>query len=218
MHQIDHSTAAPFRPPRLPAGSPGWFTDGSAAGGIPFTILLADFLNMWQAEMLAILAEAGIDPDKDDDTQLVQSFLAIADERAAAQATESVRGAAKVATALLARGWSADDVMLTPVKLVEAFKGSRQSLTVNGFQMEPGGVIKQWGVTALLGVEDSLLVTLPIPFPTAFFGALAVPIGTNGGGVTAAVCNPVDLASFTLYSDSSGGGASHMFYWEARGK
>lgn len=218
MFPIDHPTAVAVRPPRFALGTFGWFTEGSPSGGIPFTIATADWFNMIQAEFLALLTAAGIDPDKEDDGQILAAVQALATSLASAQATESVQGSAKVATAAQARALTSDLVMLTPLKLDEAYKGSRQSLTVNGYQLEPGGLIKQWGITAAIGVEGSTVVTLPIPFPAAFFGALAVPIGTAGSGVTAGVVDPIDLASFTLHSDSSGGGASHLYYWEARGK
>lgn len=71
MFQIDNSTAVPAMPAASLEGSPGWFSDGNPSEGMPATILPAEWLNMIQAELLAILLAAGVEPQKDTLNQLL---------------------------------------------------------------------------------------------------------------------------------------------------
>ena len=48
----------------------GEFTEGSAAGGIPATLITSEWLNSVQRELLAVLTAAGMPLDPDDDAQL----------------------------------------------------------------------------------------------------------------------------------------------------
>ena len=54
-----------------------WFTDKEGGDGAP-TYPGAEWFNIIQAELLAILDAAGISPDKADMTQLVQAIQALA--------------------------------------------------------------------------------------------------------------------------------------------
>lgn len=74
MYQIDNSTAIEARPAATPAGVAGWFSDGNPAQGTPATILPAEWLNMIQSELLAILVAAGVDPQKGAFNQLLTSL------------------------------------------------------------------------------------------------------------------------------------------------
>ncbi|MDE2106940.1 MAG: hypothetical protein KGL39_57530 [Patescibacteria group bacterium] len=64
MFQIDDSTAAAVEPTPAAAGTPGYFTDGNPALGIPATIVSADWLNSITDELIALLSAAGITPAK----------------------------------------------------------------------------------------------------------------------------------------------------------
>jgi hypothetical protein len=64
MFRIDNPTAVTAQPASTPAGTPGWFTDGNPAGGVPATILPAEWLNAIQEEFISVLTQAGITPDK----------------------------------------------------------------------------------------------------------------------------------------------------------
>lgn len=64
MQRIDHSTAVAVRPAPAAAGTPGYFTGGDPATGQKATVVTADFLNMVQEELIAILTAAGVVPDK----------------------------------------------------------------------------------------------------------------------------------------------------------
>lgn len=63
--------------------------------------------------------------------------------------------------------------------LLQQFTGTgKRSLTANGYQKFPGGLILQWGVTTAVA-STTTNVTLPIPYPTAILiatGNVGVPI------------------------------------------
>lgn len=74
MYAIDNDTASTTLPPIKPVGIPGFFTAGTV-GGVPATIVEADWLNQVQQELLAILQAASIAPSKQVNTQVIQAIL-----------------------------------------------------------------------------------------------------------------------------------------------
>jgi hypothetical protein len=81
-------------------------------------------------------------------------------------ATETAPGIVELATAAEAQALASAVVALTPARLADAFKGANQSLSDNGYQKLPGGLIIQWG-TYSLAAASSQAITFPIAFPTA---------------------------------------------------
>lgn len=77
MYEYDDPTAIASRPASTSPGTPGWFTDGNPGAGIPATILRAEFMNMLQAELLAILTAGAITPNKAVSNQLLLALTAI---------------------------------------------------------------------------------------------------------------------------------------------
>lgn len=75
--------------------------------------------------------------------------------------------AVQVATAAQSRAMTANNVYLSPLQLANAFTGSNQSLTANGYQKLPGGLILQWGSITTTTSPLGTPVVFPIPFPTA---------------------------------------------------
>lgn len=73
MYGIDNSTSVGSEPARPAAATQGFFTDAD-----PATIVSPWWLNMVQNELKAVLAAAGLTPDKDDDTQLAQAIAVLA--------------------------------------------------------------------------------------------------------------------------------------------
>lgn len=67
MHRIDGEGATPD----------GKFTEGNPSIGLIATEVTADWLNAVQEEILAVLDEAGITPQKADNTQLKQAIIAL---------------------------------------------------------------------------------------------------------------------------------------------
>lgn len=55
----------------------GEFTDGNVAGNVQPTELMAAWFNSVQRELIAVLKEAGITPDKGNDAQLIQAIQQI---------------------------------------------------------------------------------------------------------------------------------------------
>jgi microcystin-dependent protein len=78
VYQYDHPTAAAVEPARAAAGDVGFYRNGNPGGGVAASILDADHLNAMQNELLNVLTDAGITPDKGDDTQLSAAIAAIA--------------------------------------------------------------------------------------------------------------------------------------------
>lgn len=79
----------------------------------------------------------------------------------------TVDQATQVATAAQSRAMTANNVYLSPLQLANAFTGSNQQLGTNGWQMLPGGILIQWGISASTSTE--VAVTFPKPFTSTLF-------------------------------------------------
>ncbi|EDJ8986692.1 hypothetical protein GFI10_21500, partial [Salmonella enterica subsp. diarizonae] len=86
MYYIDNNSGSPTMPALSPVQSntPTWFTEGDRNKGISW--IGQDWLNILQAELLNILNEAGIKPDKGKLNQLTLSVKAIITANAYTQA------------------------------------------------------------------------------------------------------------------------------------
>lgn len=86
MFYVDNNSGSPTMPALSPAQSntPTWFTEGDKNKGISW--IGQDWLNILQAELLNILSEAGIKPDKGKLNQLTLSIKAIITANACMQA------------------------------------------------------------------------------------------------------------------------------------
>lgn len=139
-------------------------------------------------------------------------------------ATETVLGVAKRATAALAQARVDDTTFLTPKKLDEAFSGANQSLgTISGFQIFPGGLIRQYGsVSGYSGYT----ITLPMAFPGGMVGRpMATCIGTQTPSIDASFVETSELVNnqFKIYTYKVGPSGGSVEYpravsWEAWGK
>lgn len=77
MFRIDDPTAAAELPAFGPAGTPGYFTGGDPAQGVPPTTVTQDFMNGVQEEFMSVLAAAAIAPDKGNHGQLLAAMIAL---------------------------------------------------------------------------------------------------------------------------------------------
>lgn len=79
MYQIDNASAATVQPARAaPGPNPGgFFTGGNPATNTPATQVDADWLDMVQNELAAVLSAAGVAQEKANDAQLLSSIQAI---------------------------------------------------------------------------------------------------------------------------------------------
>lgn len=74
MHRIDNATAVAVPPTPKAPGTPGYYTGGNPAGGIPATIVEADHLNTVQEEIAAVIEDTGITLAKGNNAQLLAAL------------------------------------------------------------------------------------------------------------------------------------------------
>lgn len=90
MFRIDGPTAAAALPtPAAVSGTPGYFTEGDPSTSTPPTTVTADWANMTQEELMAVVLAGGLTPDKTDHTQLLQAMQALFVARTAPSFTHS---------------------------------------------------------------------------------------------------------------------------------
>ncbi|WP_051296444.1 gp53-like domain-containing protein [Anaeroarcus burkinensis] len=70
--------------------------------------------------------------------------------------------------------------MATKVNSVEYAADHAKSLAVNGYQKLPGGLIMQWGTTAIPASPATSTISFPITFPNNVFSVVLIPTGTQG--------------------------------------
>lgn len=100
---------------------------------------------------------------------------------------------------------------ISPSTLNQALKGTNQSLTTNGYQKLPGGLILQWGELNE-PVNGANVITLPVAFLTAGLQGYCTP--NNADGETAGV-QSISTTQITLFRDPLGSGT--MLRWLAFG-
>lgn len=90
-----------------------------------------------------------------------------------------------------------------------------KSLSGNGYQKLPSGLIAQWGTTASVASPSTTIVTYPIAFPNAVIGGVAsLKRVSDGSGVGAAYFSSNSNTQGTIVHDDSSTGtpASAIFY------
>lgn len=97
------------------------------------------------------------------------------------------------------------------------------SLSGNGYQQLPNGLIIQWGsVVSTIGTTPvTLAVTFPIAFTSSAFAmlaGLAGDINVSAGPITSVGAAPLSTAQGNVYAVRSSGSVSETFYWFAIGK
>jgi hypothetical protein len=101
--------------------------------------------------------------------------------------------------------------------------GSAASLTTNGYQKLPSGLILQWGQTSTFGGEGGQTVTFPIAFPTACLNGSATVVNTTGASTSndqGAQVYSLSTTSMGVFMQIYGGGTSAFpctAYWQAIG-
>jgi len=78
MFRIDGPNTVPVKPAYGAAGTQGWFKNYGVGGTLdgPGTIVTPDWFNMIQAELLAVITDAGLTADKGNDAQLLAALNA----------------------------------------------------------------------------------------------------------------------------------------------
>jgi hypothetical protein len=90
-----------------------------------------------------------------------------------------------------------------------------KSLTTNGYQKFPGGLILQWGTTNSLGTQN---VTFPTPFTTSVFQIHRTNVFQSGSGGSESLLSNITTTGFTISQkgfDTYVG--AQTFYWLAIG-
>ena len=77
MFRVDHSSATASMPAPSQISSPGFFTEGNEAGGVPATVVTADWANMVQEELVNVVQAGGQTPAKDQYNQLLLAIQAL---------------------------------------------------------------------------------------------------------------------------------------------
>ena len=74
MFRIDDTTASATLPTPSDAGTPGYFSDGNPTTATPPTTVPAEWFNMIQEELIALLVAAAVNPSKSDRGQLLKAI------------------------------------------------------------------------------------------------------------------------------------------------
>lgn len=107
-----------------------------------------------------------------------------------------------VASTAQAQALISDTVLISALKLAQAFKGSNQSLISNGYQKFPGGVIMQWGVATVPSANTPFTVTFPTAFPTAVLRRM---VSAESNSITYAVsAGDTTLTGMNVLSGAAG--------------
>lgn len=129
-----------------------------------------------------------------------------------------VDGKTTIASALQSQQGLSNAVLLSPLRLEDAFKGANQVLGNNGSQRIAGGLILKWGTTGVLPSSTTYYdIVFNSPFPNACFGVLLTNIAQD---VYAAVgkVNTKNLAGFQMsHYQAQGTNLSHQFFYLAVG-
>ncbi|ECF6066398.1 hypothetical protein FNO09_17600 [Salmonella enterica subsp. diarizonae] len=185
MFYVDNNTGSPNMPTLSPAQSntPTWFTEGDKNKGISH--IGQDWLNILQAELLNILAEAGIKPDKGKLNQLTLSIKAIITENAFIKTNnlKEIFDAGAVAQAA-ARGYLGQGKLATKDSLgagdVDAVSRTNGGTFENSISVKGAVTAKQVNTTPNSYPDFSTSVGAQAGSQAPFF---LVPVTLNGGDI-----------------------------------
>lgn len=121
---------------------------------------------------------------------------------------------APIATNAEAQAFTAGK-LIDGAKLAAALQGANQSLTTNGYQKLPGGLIIQWGRGITIANQD-VTVNWPISFSVDIYSVTSSQGYTNGTGT---INSPVNTSvNPGLSSCVFRSATSSSFYWIAIGR
>lgn len=120
-----------------------------------------------------------------------------------------------VATAGEAQAFTAGK-LIDAAGLASAFQSTNQSLSTNGYQRLPGGLILQWGEYA--GGAHGPVISFPVTFPTASYSVTTAGATDNDSIAVTALSNSQFTASQLDQSNATSTNATTGFYWIAIGR
>ncbi|MFQ6248408.1 gp53-like domain-containing protein [Yersinia enterocolitica] len=194
--------------PNTRADSHGEFTDGNVAGGVPPTILPAEWFNTIQRELMSVLSAADIDADSAQFNQvataiskLISNDIDNSDFLQAANHLKEIKNAGPTAVAetlanlglgdAAKKGIASNaemqvgtaDKLVSLVGLMSVF--GKRTFTANDYIRipdAPGGLIIQIGLIPSLlpssAGAQAFTWALPIPFPNKLLNASLTTAGT----------------------------------------
>ncbi|EPU7709141.1 TPA: hypothetical protein J1Y50_004017 [Escherichia coli] len=177
MHRIDTKTA---QKDKFGAGKNG-FTRGNPQTGTPATDLDDDYFDMLQEELCGVVEASGASLEKGRNDQLLTALRALLLSRKNPFGDIKSDGTVKTALENLGLGEAAKRNVGTGENQVPDMNSFGNSLTANGYQKLPGGMIIQWGsfsVSPTGGSVGTVDITLPVAFPAACRSVNAL-ISTN---------------------------------------
>lgn len=130
-------------------------------------------------------------------------------------ASTTVKGLIEIATASEAQAYSSSLLAMTPATLNQALKGTNQSLSGNGYQRFPGGLVLQWGRTGTISENSTITVTFPISFPSECVGVVNSVNYTVDGDINE-VCHISDVTT-SNYRVRNSNPQPTRTYWYAIG-
>ncbi|HBE6793547.1 TPA: hypothetical protein KML78_000730 [Escherichia coli] len=177
MHRIDTKTA---QKDKFGAGKNG-FTRGNPQTGTPATDLDDDYFDMLQEELCSVVEASGASLEKGRHDQLLTALRALLLSRKNPFGDIKSDGTVETALENLGLGEAAKRNVGTGENQVPDMNSFGNSLTANGYQKLPGGMIIQWGsfsVSPTGGSVGTVDITLPVAFPAACRSVNAL-ISTN---------------------------------------
>ncbi|HBQ4269750.1 TPA: hypothetical protein L7208_003250 [Escherichia coli] len=177
MHRIDTKTE---QKDKFGAGKNG-FTRGNPQTGTPATDLDDDYFDMLQEELCSVVEASGASLEKGRYDQLLTALHALLLSRKNPFGDIKSDGTVKTALENLGLGEAAKRNVGTGENQVPDMNSFGNSLTANGYQKLPGGIIIQWGsfsVSPTGGSVGTVDITLPVAFPAACRSVNAL-ISTN---------------------------------------
>lgn len=166
--------------PNTRADINGEFTDGNVAGGVPPTILPAEWFNTIQRELISVLSAAGITPDSDKFDQVataVSKLITAGGFLKTANNLSEIKTAGTVALAA-----TRENLGLGTAATKNVGTGAGQIPDMNSFTSGAGWVKYPDGTIIQRGRANSsdagyALVNFPVPFAVGFTLAL-LPVST----------------------------------------
>lgn len=188
MYGLDNNSGINVMPAIAPAVSstPLWFTEGGA--NQPPSYPGQDWFNMVTAEVLNVLAEAEMTPDKSDLTQLSKAIKKIISSGSLLIKNNlgEIKAAGPVAIAQtlvnLGLGEAAKRAVGTGTNQIPDMGTFSSSLISAGWQKFPSGLILQWAELPAGAQGTPYTSYLPIPFPTTALQGVAsynLPLGSS---------------------------------------
>jgi hypothetical protein len=162
----------------------------SPGNGSPFR---ADWFNDWLGFKSAVLKQGGDitpsgTPDKADASQILEGLTAILNK----DASETIKGIAKIATQAIAEDKANDTDIMTSLKTQQQIIASfDQSLTQKGHCVLPNGYIFQHGREISITNGTSVITTFSTTFPNQCFGVYACSL------IAGQVSNALNVESIT---------------------